>query len=114
MPGNFLNKIATKVISFAVRKYIEPYGELENLLIDNETKEILASLQLKGELQSIEIKMLQYGFIRDNEKNYLIFSDLYTSREWLNVILLNYFEEKPDAKKIEIPPAVATLLKFLL
>jgi len=113
MFGNFITEALNKGVRIILQSYVEPYGEVKALLIDDSVKEITATLLLKGELQTLEVRIIGYNFTRIDDKGYMTFLKISTSREWINRLLETHPPKELEEKKIEIPPAAAVIMKIL-
>jgi len=113
MFGNFMNEALNKGMRIIIQHYIKSYGEVTALSIDDSTKEIKATLLLKGELQTLDVRIIGYNFIKIDGKGYMTFLKISTSREWLNLVLQDHPPKELKERKVEIPPAAAIILKFV-
>ena len=113
MFGNFMNEALNKGMKLIFQHYLQPYGEVTTLSIDDSTKEIHATLLLKGELQTLDVRIIGYNFVKIGEKGFLTFLNLSTSREWINLAMRDFPPKEIKEKKVEIPPSAVMILKFL-
>ncbi len=113
MFGNFMNEALNRGMRKVIQHYIDPYGEVTALSIDDSTKEINATLLLKGELQTLEVRIIGYNFVRMGDKGFMTFLNLSTSREWMNLAMRDFPPKEIKEKKLEIPPSAAVILNFL-
>ncbi len=113
MFGNFITEALNKGVRIILQSYVEPYGEIKALSIDDSIKEIRATLLLKGELQTLEVRIIGYNFTRIDDKGYMTFLKISTSREWINRLLETHPPKELKEKKIEIPPTAAVIMKIL-
>ncbi len=84
MFGNLITEALNKGIQMILQHYIAPFGEITSLSIDDSTKEIKATLLLSGELQTLDVHIFGYNFVKIEEKGYLTFVTVATSRDWIN------------------------------
>lgn len=85
------------------------YGYMTKIQIDSKIKHIDVELDLKGEStpMRIEVKSYKLGSDPDGE-TYIEVGDIETSREWLNVMIADYF--KPENRRFKVPDAVKLVL----
>jgi hypothetical protein len=113
MFGNMITESLNKGIQIILQHYIKPYGEVTSLSIDDSTKEVVATLLLSGELQTLDVHIIGYNFVKIDEKWYMTFVTIATSRDWINTLLKNKPPKELEDKRIEIPQAAAMILKVL-
>ena len=113
MFGNLITEALNKGVQLILQSYVEPYGEIKSLSVDDSIKEIRATLLLKGELQTLEVRIIGYNFTRIDDKGYMTFLKISTSREWINKLLETHPPKELVKKKIDIPPAAAVIMKIL-
>ena len=108
------SKIKDKAVSLLFKKsadsFISDFGNLNDLKIDSANKDIYLSVSLKGEKESIDIKMSGYEVVRSKDDNFIQFQNITTSREWINVGLEKFYLER----RIDIPAQYIGIVKFLL
>ena len=67
---------------------LKKYGRMTVLEIDKENKTISADLDLKGEKESVRIKIANYRLIQEEGKNPVFeLGAMEVSREWLDAVL---------------------------
>ena len=81
-----------------------------NLKVDSETKSIQIELMLKGEINKLEVEIKEYKIIQENDEVFIEIAQLETNREWLNIIIDSYLNNK----KIAIPKKYVPLLDIAL
>ncbi|GAB1443769.1 hypothetical protein MASR2M39_26120 [Ignavibacteriales bacterium] len=113
MFGNLITEALNKGIQMILQHYVKPYGEITSLSIDDSIKEIKATLLLRGELQTLDIHIFGYNFVKIEDKGYLTFLNITTSRDWINTLLKKVPIKEIDEKRIEIPQAAVVILKIL-
>ena len=108
------SKIKDKAVSLLFKKsaesFISDFGNLNDLKIDSANKDIYLSVSLKGEKESIDIKMSGYEVVRSKDDNFIQFQTITTSREWINVGLEKFYLER----RIDIPAQYIGIVKLLL
>ncbi len=111
---SFLNRLKGQAVSLAARQflnnYLEKYGSMLNFSVQPETKTIYAEILLKGEESPIKLTLSGYEISGSVDKPVLRVAKTEASREWMAVLLREFFEGKP----IDLPPKAAPLLKLLL
>ena len=107
---SFLSSIIRRVLSTK----IEDYGEIVSFSIDSNDKNIIAEVMLKGEKDTLTIKISQYSILDLGNKKYFTFGDLHTSREWLTILIQEYLARFSQDRRIEIPHDYARLAKLVL
>ena len=106
------DKIISKIIRLTADYYItkKGYGRVVDIKIDSENKTISLKALLKGEAEEIAINISGYDFKNVGDKKTFTFEDIVTSREWVNVLIKNYFTQR----EFEIPKNVPVdLLKTI-
>lgn len=98
-------------ISFGVRKIANHYlsdigGEVLNFNLDSKNKKIFLDVMLKGELESLKVEIINYKITQRDDKSFIEFDEIHTSREWINTIISLYLKEK----SFEVPNEYAKLL----
>ncbi|MHC1738985.1 MAG: hypothetical protein AB9882_13345 [Ignavibacteriaceae bacterium] len=78
-----------------INSLLNKYGEVLNIKIDSVNNQISADVLLKGEKENIQIIVKDYSFGDD----YLEFSEIIASREWIqliidNIVIPNYVPQK--------------------
>lgn len=82
--GAQIQKVRAELNSGLLKKY----GKMTGLEIDKENKTISADLDLKGEKDSVRIKLSNYRLIQDDGKNPVFEpGQIGVSREWLDALL---------------------------
>ena len=111
---SLLDKTKGQAVSMAGKQfldsYLKQYGKMLNFSVQPETKTIYAELLLKGEDSPIKITLSGYEIGGTDAKPELRVAKVAASREWLEVVLRQFVENKP----FELPPVAAPLLKLLL
>ncbi len=113
MFGNLVTEALNKGVRIILQSYVEPYGEIKNLSIDDSLKEIKATLLLRGELHTLDVRIIGYNFTRLENKGYMTFLHVSTSREWIDKLMETHPPKELKSKRIEIPPAAAVIMKLL-
>jgi hypothetical protein len=97
----------TKTIS---NRFLKEYGEMLDFKLDSKNKTIEVEIMLKGEKEPLNLKISSYKIIKENDKNYILFSEIETSREWLNIVAKNFLENK----KFEISDEIEKLIGIVV
>ena len=95
---------------FANRLSLSRYGEIHNIGIDSQMKEIRFELRLKGEKEPLDVRA-SYRMERKNGKSCILFENISTSREWLNLLLADWGDKLPS--RAELPPGAAIAARIL-
>jgi hypothetical protein len=91
-------------------QHLQRYGHMTNLQIDSVTRTIHFEILLKGETTPLT-GSAKYEPKLDGEKKLLEFTEIQTSREWMNLLIQDFLK----TRAIEIPPGIpATIVKLLL
>jgi hypothetical protein len=93
--------------------YLQPYGTLTELDIDATQKSAFLKLELKGEVQPLEIRIIRYELIERGEDTFINILEVQTSRAWLNTLLREHLLEKviqPRLAQTPLPSMAAMLL----
>jgi len=111
---NLLNKGKDVALSATIRKLlnmkIEKFGHVSKLELDSTLKTMFLEVALRGEVELLEIQVEKYSIEEENNKFYLQIHELKTSREWLNIVILEYLENQ----KIELPSQHIKLIKAIV
>ena len=107
---SFVSSIIRRVLSTK----IEDYGEIVSFSIDSNDKNIIAEVMLKGEKDTLTIKISQYSILDLGNEKYFTFGDLHTSREWLTILIQEYLARFSPDRRIEIPDDYVPLAKLVL
>ena len=70
------------------------YGNVLDIKVNSENKTISLNVLLKGEVEEIIIDISGYTFEKHGNKKTFAFEEVVTSREWLNVLIKNYFSKR--------------------
>src|ERR1041385_5752609 len=89
---------------------LKPYGTLTRLKLDTRACSIDAELELKGEIQPVQIRVHKYELQEKDGCTYAVIKSIETSREWLTVLARNFAVDQP----YEIPDAVKKFLPMIL
>jgi len=82
---------------------LKKYGKMTKLEVDKESKAITADLDLKGEKESIRIKLSNYTLIQEEGENpVLAFGAIEVSREWLDVLLKTLVKTSVIPERMEV------------
>jgi len=108
-------ELKNNTISIVVKKtcnfYIKEFGEMLKFDLDSQNKKIYLDLMLKGEQESLKVEIKDYEIIEENDKAYITFQSVVTSREWINTIVETFLK---DDKKVEIPKQYVKLLGVVI
>jgi hypothetical protein len=113
---DIFNKPKDIVISTLVKPFLQselqPYGTMTNLSIDSAAKSIDITLDLKGKPASIQLHLRNYQVVEECGKTFIRFSEVETSREWLNQLIRDYLPE--ERKTIPIPDKIASVANLVI
>jgi hypothetical protein len=100
--------------SVAVEKWLgrelEEYGELKRIEINSREKRLELDILLKGETQTVHLRVDQYELIEREGKAALLVKAVTASRPWLQSLLQNYLV----GASIPIPEQYAKLVRLVL
>src|SRR4051812_46595348 len=88
---------------------IQKYGHMTNLQIDSVTRTIHFEILLKGETTPVT-GSAKYQPKLDGEKKLLEFTEIQTSREWINLLIQDFLKTRVIELPEGVPTAVAKLL----
>ena len=89
--------------------HIQKYGHMTNLQIDSATRTIHFEILLKGESTPIT-GSAKYQPNLDGEKKRLEFTEIQTSREWINLLIHDFLK----TRAVELPEGIPTTVAKLL
>lgn len=102
--------VPDSAVEWGAREYFnqqyKSLGTMTTLQIDPSKKTANVDLELKGEVQPLNIKINRYELTTVGGKTYIEIKDLQTSREWMNVLATQFLKDK----KFEVPSALQALL----
>jgi hypothetical protein len=88
---------------------IQRYGHMTNLQIDSATRTIHFQILLKGETTPVT-GSAKYQPKLDGEKKLLEFTEIQTSREWINLLIQDFLK----TRAVELPNGLPTTIAKLL
>ena len=97
--GAQIQKVRAELSSGLLKKY----GKMTVLGIDRENKIISADLDLKGEKESVRIKISNYRLIQEEGKNPVFeLGTIEVSREWLDAVLKTLVQKSVIPGQLEV------------
>ena len=95
---------------------LKKYGKLTVLEIDKENKTISANLDLKGEIEGVQIRLSNYRLIQEEDENPVFEpGTIEVSREWLDTLLKTLVKKSVIPKQIEVKNLLhQTVVKSIL
>ena len=94
-----IQKVMVELNSGILKKYVKMTG----LEIDKENRIISADLELKGEKESIQIRLSGYRLLQEEGKNPVFEpSKIEVSREWLDTLLKTMVKKSVIPERMEI------------
>ena len=95
---------------------LKKYGKMTKLEIDKENKTINAIMDLKGEKESVQIKVSNYRLIQEQGKNsWFEPGTIEVSREWLNALLKTLVQTNVIPERMEVKnPLHQAVVKAIL
>ncbi|MGZ4960952.1 MAG: hypothetical protein ACXWKG_20150 [Limisphaerales bacterium] len=110
---SFVRKIKDLALQAGAKHYandrIQKYGLMTNLQIDSANNTIHFELLLKGE-QTPVTGSAKYQVTSNGEKKLLEFSEIQTSREWINLLMQDFLK----TRSVELPEGLPTTIAKLL
>jgi len=111
---NILNigkdKALSKAILIILNKKLKRFGTIYELKLDTKNKKITLKIGLKGELEPLLATIHRYEIKEIEDKHYLIVHGIETSREWINLVAKEYF----DNERFEIPKKLVKMTKVVI
>lgn len=116
---NGFKELKDKGSSYLFKKYansqIKDFGEMLNIQIDSQNKNISLDVLLKGEIESINVKIEKYEVVRKDDTAYIKFKDIKASREWIEVLIRNVaIPNYAPNNMIEIDSSYAKIIDLLI
>jgi len=109
--GAQIQKVRAELNSGVLKKY----GKMTGLEIDKENKTISANLDLKGEKESVRIKLSNYRLIQEGENPVFELGAIEVSREWLDAVLKTLVQKSVIPGRMEIKNQLhQTVVKSIL
>lgn len=96
--GAQIEKVRAEINNGLLKKY----GKMTGLKIDKENKTISANLVLKGEAESIQIKLSNYRLVQEGENPVFELGAIEVSREWLDAVLKTLVKKNIIPERMEI------------
>ncbi|MBC8197945.1 MAG: hypothetical protein H8E60_08680 [Candidatus Marinimicrobia bacterium] len=75
------------VINLAIKNILGDVGKVTDLLIDRKNNKITCSIKLKGEVESIDIKIDKYEILKNDNEVTLKILDFQSNKEWMKSLL---------------------------
>lgn len=97
------------LIRRAVNGHIKEYGEVIKLNIDNDRSVAELAIDLKGELETLELNV-KYEVERQGSESMIIVNEAHASKQWIDALLSKY----AIGRKIPIHAEFAELLEDVL
>ncbi len=108
------NAMLGSIVTEKANKIMEGFGKMLNFQLDTENRNIDFEIMLKGESDPIKLSLSKYEFIQKNDKPYIKFQDIKTSREWLDIVLKQYVLPKyAPENEFELPQSLLKYRSFL-
>jgi len=108
------NAMLGSIVTEKANKIMEGFGKMLNFQLDTENSNIYFEIMLKGESVPIKMSLSKYEFIQKDNKLYIKFQDIKTSREWLDAVLKQYVLPKYAPKhEFELPQSLLKYRSFL-
>jgi hypothetical protein len=100
------------IIKNGLNIFIKDFGEIENLKIDTRAKTITLELSLKGENQLVNVQILDYKFLKNNETTEYFFQvlDIEANRYWIDAILKSFVINR----EFKVPSELVLPLKIIM
>jgi hypothetical protein len=110
--GAQIQKVRAELNSGLLKKY----GKMTGLEIDKENRIISADLELKGEKESVRIRLSNYRLIQEAGKNPVFEpGTIEASREWLDALLKMLVKKSVIPERMEIKNLLhQTVVKSIL
>jgi hypothetical protein len=97
--GAQIQKVRTELNSGVLKKF----GKMTKLEIDKANKTVCADLDLKGEKEGVQIKILNYRLLQEDGKNPVFeLGAIEVSREWINALLKTLVAAHVIPERVEI------------
>jgi hypothetical protein len=108
------DKIISKALQSFVNFIITDYGKLINFDINSKDKTIFLKVSLKGENEVLNIAFTNYSIEADHNNTYFRFDNIWTSREWMNILFDKKLPDILEDNRIKIPGYIATPINICL
>ena len=110
--GAQIQKVRAELNSGILKKY----GKMTGLEIDKANRIISADLELKGEKESIQIRVSNYRLVQEDGKNPVVeLGAIEVSREWLDTLLKTLVKKSAIPEHVEIKNLLhQTVVKSIL
>ena len=110
--GAQIQKVRAELNSGILKKY----GKMTGLEIDKANRIISADLELKGEKESIQIRVSNYRLVQEDGKNPVVeLGAIEVSREWLDTLLKTLDKKSAIPEHVEIKNLLhQTVVKSIL
>ena len=95
-----------KAVLMLFRPKVERYGEIMRFKLDTSAKVLSADIRLRGEPIPLVISEAHYRIERQGKQAVLVLHDIKTSKEWLQNLLEDRFQEI----RLKIPDVVRALI----
>jgi len=110
--GAQIQKVRAELNSGVLKKY----GKMTGLEIDKEAKTICADLELKGDKETVRIKLSNYRLVQEDGKNPVFeLGTIEVSREWLDAVLKTLVQKSVIPGQMEVKNLLhQTVVKSIL
>ncbi|MFO7816908.1 MAG: hypothetical protein ACQES5_08360 [Thermodesulfobacteriota bacterium] len=92
------------------RHYLRDFGQVVRFNVNTQDKNVDLEVLLNGETAPIKAEFRNYAIEHDQNKSFISFQEVTTSREWMNAVGRKFFV----GRKFEIPGEYARLLEKML
>ena len=79
------------------------------LKLNPKDKNLEVEILLKGEVEPLKLKIDSYEIRREGGKSFITLREIKTSREWLDVVVKNFIENR----EFEIPNSIEEMVGIL-
>ena len=93
-----------------INRFIEDYGKVVDLDIDNKSKTITATILLNGDSDPIRVRIDEYEVIKAGSSSSIVVGDASSDRAWVDALLKNCV----TGKSWKIPEMAAAGLDAVL
>ena len=99
-----------KALLMFLRPKVTRYGELRHITLDTSKKVLTAEIALLGDEAPLTISQARYRLEKDGDQILLIIQDIKVSKEWIQSLIEDHFEEVT----LKVPDSMRGLLNRLL
>lgn len=102
MYQRFVRTTKEKIVTLYLQSVLKDYGEIKTIKINSKNRTIYFEFTLKDQLDTINAVVFGYDVRKQGSDAIFEYTDIVTSREWLNIIIERHAHILVSDKTIKI------------